>query len=56
MVRKLIGSLAGYRVMVCELGNVWIVGLSPDRRLDGGGPEYVIDKRTGNILDKKFYQ
>jgi hypothetical protein len=54
--KKAYGSLLKYRVTVCELSSVWVVAFSPRPELDGGGPEYVIDKRRGNILDKKYYQ
>ena len=49
-------SLAPYDLTVCELTKVWIVVYSPKEGLDGGGPEYVIDKGTGHFLDKKYYQ
>ena len=49
-------SLAPYDLAVCELTKVWIVVYSLKEGLNGGGPEYVIDKRTGRILDKKYYQ
>ena len=49
-------SLAPYDLVVCELTKVWVVVFSLKEGLDGGGPEYVIDKGTGQILDKKYYQ
>lgn len=49
-------SLVRYRVTVCELSSVWVVVFSPESKLDGGGPEYVIDKQRGDILDKQYYQ
>jgi hypothetical protein len=49
-------SLATYDLTVCDLTNVWIIVFSPKENMDGGGPEYVIDKRAGKILDKRYYQ
>lgn len=49
-------SLESYNVTACELTNVWRVIYSPEGGLDGGGPEYVIDKRTGRIINKRYYQ
>ena len=54
--KKAYGSLVRYQVIVCELSKAWIVIYSLDPRFDGGGPEYVINKRTGDILDKRYYQ
>lgn len=53
---KTYGSLELYDAMVCELSWVWRVTYSPKGGLDGGGPEYVIDKVTGEITDKKYNQ
>lgn len=53
---KAYGSLEHYRVTVCELSKAWAVIYSPARGSNGGGPEYVIDKRDGRILDRKYYQ
>ena len=50
------GSLASYDLVVCELAKVWIVVFFPKEGMDGGGPEYVVDKASGRILDKKYYQ
>jgi hypothetical protein len=50
------GSLQQYEVAVCELSRAWYVVYSPRMGLDGGGPEYVIDKETGQIIDKVYYQ
>jgi len=50
------GSKAAFDLTLCELTNVWRVIYSPRKGLNGGGPEYVIDKTTGKILDKKYYQ
>jgi len=54
--RKAYRSLTMYQVVVCELSSAWVVVFSPEAKLDGGGPEYVISKRTGDILDKRYYQ
>lgn len=53
---KAYGSLEPYALKVCELSGWWVVIFSPREGLDGGGPEYVIDKETGAIVDKKYYQ
>lgn len=50
------GSLVRYQVIVCELRKAWIVIYSLNPVFDGGGPEYEINKGTGDILDKKYYQ
>ncbi|HLA10129.1 MAG TPA: hypothetical protein VJ023_06010 [Pyrinomonadaceae bacterium] len=50
------GSLVSYDLIACDLAKVWIVIFSPKESMDGGGPEYVIDKGTGKILDKRYYQ
>ena len=49
-------SLESYEITVCELSRVWRVVYSLRSGLDGGGPEYLIDTRTGQIVDKKYYQ
>ena len=50
------GSLTKFRLTVCELKNAWRVIYAPEEHLNGGGPEYLIDKNTGGILDKQYYQ
>lgn len=50
------GSSTTLSLTVCELSSVWRIIYSPRQGLNGGGPEYVIDKTTGKILDKKYYQ
>jgi len=50
-------SLESYNVIACELTRVWrVVYELKETGLVGGGPEYLIDKETGNIIDKKYYQ
>ena len=50
------GTLDDLDMTVCELSGFWAVLFSPKEGLLGGGPEYFIDKETGRILDKKYYQ
>lgn len=45
-----------HNLTVCELKTVWRVVFSPKVGLNGGGPEYVIGKQTGEILDKQYSQ
>lgn len=46
-----------YNVTACELTRAWLI-IYELKNTDsvGGGPEYFIDKTTGNILDKRYYQ
>lgn len=53
---KAYGSLSSYDLWVCELTEMWSVVFSPKSGLNGGGPEYLIDKKTGQILHKRYYQ
>ena len=41
---------------VCELRIFWRIIYSPPPLINGGGREYLINKRTGQITDKKYYQ
>ena len=41
---------------VCELRTLWKIIYSSPPLINGGGREYLIDKRTGLITDKKYYQ
>lgn len=50
------GSLSNYDLTTCELTATWRVIYSPRKGLNGGGPEYVVDKFSGNIREKKYYQ
>jgi len=49
-------SLEPHNVVTCELAKAWriIYDLSPT--LNGGGPNYVVDKWTGKILYKTYTQ
>jgi hypothetical protein len=50
-------SLDGYNVVACELKKSWriIYDLNNDTVV-GGGPEYVVEKRSGKIIHKKYFQ
>jgi len=50
------GSLSNYDLTACELTTTWRVIYSPRKGLNGGGPEYVVDKFSGTIREKKYYQ
>ncbi len=50
------GSLQTLEVTVCELKRTWRVVYAPNEKLNGGGPEYFVEKETGRILDKRYYQ
>lgn len=49
-------SLSLYDLWVCELTEMWSIIFLPKSGLNGGGPEYLIDKKTGQILHKRYYQ
>ncbi|HVF51361.1 MAG TPA: hypothetical protein VNA19_14845 [Pyrinomonadaceae bacterium] len=50
-------SLEPYNVITCELAETWLVVYElKDTGLVGGGPQYFIDKKTGDILSKIYYQ
>jgi len=50
-------SLERYSVTACELTQAWLVVYQlKDPGSVGGGPEYFIDKSTGAIIDKRYYQ
>jgi hypothetical protein len=50
-------TLDGYKITVSEDERGWHVVFGPkDPRAHGGGPEYLIDKRTGEILHKVITQ
>ncbi|HEX3145420.1 MAG TPA: hypothetical protein VHQ64_15715 [Pyrinomonadaceae bacterium] len=50
------GDLKRFTLTVCKLQQAWRVIYAPASHLNGGGPEYLIDKRSPRILDKKYYQ
>ena len=51
-----VSDLSKKELTVCELKSFWKIIYSPPAPINGGGPEYLIDKRTGVITDKKYYQ
>ena len=54
---KAYGLLDDYNIILCEQTHVWrVIFELKDPGLNGGGPEYVIDKKTGRILHKRYYQ
>lgn len=56
---RLLGSLEGYTVEGSEEANGWHVIFRLNKKRGttfGGGAEYLIDKETGKVLDKKFAQ
>lgn len=53
---KAYGSLSSYDLRVCELAEMWSVIYAPKIGMNGGGPEYLIDKETGKILYRRYYQ
>lgn len=49
-------SLDDYQVVACELSSAWRIIFDLKAPLDGGGPNYVIDKNTGQIIYKVYQQ
>ncbi len=50
-------DLSIYRIAVSLEENGWLVDYElKDPELQGGGPHYVIDARTGEILSKRYEQ
>ena len=49
-------SLKKYDLIVCELSRAWRIIYSLKEPIHGGGPDYVIDKKTGQIIDKNYEQ
>lgn len=50
-------DLQPYRIEITFEADGWHIGYAPkDPALNGGGPHYVIDAATGDILSKKYYQ
>jgi len=50
-------DLSMYRIAISLEENGWLVDYEPkDPELQGGGPHYVIDARTGAILSKRYEQ
>ncbi len=53
---KTYGSTSDFNVSVCELLGSWYVAFYFKRPLTrGGAPQYIIDKRTGKIIESRFY-
>jgi hypothetical protein len=51
------GDLSPYRISVVLESDGWHIDYElKDSTLDGGGPYYVIDSRSGQILSKKYEQ
>lgn len=50
-------SLDHFKISVAEDAKGWRVTFEPkDPRANGGGPQYIIDSTTGEILEKVIYQ
>jgi uncharacterized membrane protein YkoI len=50
-------DLSIYRIAISLDENTWLVDYElKDPELQGGGPHYVIDARTGAILSKRYEQ
>lgn len=49
-------SLEDYQVLACELAGAWRIIFDLKKPLEGGGPNYVIDKNTGEIVYKVYSQ
>jgi hypothetical protein len=54
---KAYGSVEAFNVFACETARSWhVIFELKDADLNGGAPEYIIDKKTGNILRKTYEQ
>ncbi|HWS90806.1 MAG TPA: hypothetical protein VN282_27800 [Pyrinomonadaceae bacterium] len=49
-------SAEKFKVTTCELPAVWRVVYEFSRNASGGGPDYVVDKRDGQIIYKRYNQ
>ena len=50
-------DLAGYRIHLVLENDGWHVDYElSDPRLKGGGPHYVIDAHTGEVISKRYEQ
>ena len=50
-------DLTPYRISIVLEADGWHVDFEPkDTHLNGGGPHYIVDPRTGTILRKKYEQ
>lgn len=51
------GSIDGFELVSSEQGDSWrIIVQIKDKTSNGGGAIYTIDKATGKILERRFYQ
>ena len=51
------GDLSSYRISVRLEADGWHVEYElADAQVQGGGPHYIIDAQTGQIVSKKYYQ
>lgn len=49
--------LSDYKLVAVEEPTAWrVVFQLKDKRLNGGGPKYRIDKVTGEVVEKKYTQ
>jgi hypothetical protein len=54
---KVYGDLNLYRISIMLEPDGWHIDYDlKDQTLDGGGPHYVIDASSGNILSKRYEQ
>jgi hypothetical protein len=49
-------DLKAYDVSARLENDAWHIDYTPRGGADGGGPAYVIDARSGQIVSKKYYQ
>lgn len=49
-------NLESFEIVVSESKKKWYIQFQLEKGLDGGGPEYVISKKTGKILKKTYWQ
>ena len=54
---RVYGDLNLYRIEIARESDGWHIHYElKDLTLHGGGPHYVIDATTGEIVSKKYYQ
>ena len=54
---KVYGDLDGFRIMISLEADGWHIDYElKDPTLEGGGPHYVIDATSGNIVAKRYEQ
>jgi len=49
-------DIKSFEIVVSESKKKWYIKFQLEKGLDGGGPEYVISKKTGKILKKTYWQ